>query len=111
MLDATQNELLLQNGICFEVAADKRREISNDHNPEVSCTISFILCALVEFKLSWSWLVLVGLGWHGLDLFGNLAWVGLGWHGLASVGLGWSRSVKYSQKKSGTTIKRLTDKY
>ena len=46
MLDATQNELLLQNGICFEVAADKRREISNDHNPEVSCTISFIYCAL-----------------------------------------------------------------
>ena len=46
LLDATQNELLLQNGICFEVAADKRREISNDHNPEVSCTISFILCAL-----------------------------------------------------------------
>ena len=47
LLDATQNELLLQNGICFEVAADKRREISNDHNPEVSCTISFIYCALV----------------------------------------------------------------
>ena len=46
LLDATQNELLLQNGICFEVAADKRREISNDHNPEVSCTISFIFCAL-----------------------------------------------------------------
>ena len=46
LLDATQNELLLQNGICFEVAADERREISNDHNPEVSCTISFIFCAL-----------------------------------------------------------------
>ena len=50
LLDATQNELLLQNGICFEVAADKRREISNDHNPEVSCTISFIYCALDFFK-------------------------------------------------------------
>ena len=47
LLDATQNELLLQNGICFEVAADKRREISNDHNPEVNCTISFIYCALI----------------------------------------------------------------
>ena len=47
LLDATQNELLLQNGICFEVAADERREISNDHNPEVSCTISFIFCALI----------------------------------------------------------------
>ena len=52
LLDATQNELLLQNGICFEVAADKRREISNDHNPEVSCTISFIYCALGQFKRS-----------------------------------------------------------
>ena len=48
LLDATQNELLLQNGICFEVAADERREISNDHNPEVSCTISFIFCALAS---------------------------------------------------------------
>ena len=38
------------NGICFEVAADKTRENSNDHNPEVSCTISFILCALEIFE-------------------------------------------------------------
>ena len=32
--DATQNESLLQNGICFGVAADKMRENANDHNPE-----------------------------------------------------------------------------
>ena len=32
--DATQNESLLQNGICFGVAADKTRENANDHNPE-----------------------------------------------------------------------------
>ena len=32
--DATQNESLLQNGICFGVAADKTRENANDHNSE-----------------------------------------------------------------------------
>ena len=31
---ATQNESLLQNGICFGVAADKTRENANDHNSE-----------------------------------------------------------------------------